>query len=260
MKVFVISEKMHAFPFSNHKRFYYALFVQVRLLSTRCDALHAIARHVGSVASWPGPASVTVQFVVECGVAHLREFGPPGPAQFANDTIFQGTHVHPEAVGWVGRLCPSPVFVPPRAPGVQAAMGRSHGSWQAKGCSRFEPGDLSGLQERSLRHVAALRRRRAVRIESAQSRRAFPGRRYLDLQGRLRGRIVSLRSTDANGAVAVLGRRHEEDRQGVHRLVRAEVGWDGGLIRIARLRLRDPGDQPMMREVVQRIQQKRSCA
>ena len=73
-----------------------------------------------------GPASVTVQFVVECGVAHLREFGPPGPAQFANDTIFQGTHVHPEAVGRVGRLCPSPVFVPPRAgrPGGNGAIPR----------------------------------------------------------------------------------------------------------------------------------------
>ena len=65
-------------------------------------------------------------------------------------------------------------------------------------------------------------------------------------------RIVSLRRTEATGAVAVLSRRHEVDRQVVHRLVLAEVDWGGGLILFARLRRREPGDQPKMKEVVQR--------
>jgi putative transposase len=227
------------------------------------EVLNAVSLHGGLVASWPGPASVTAKFAVECLVEHWREFGLPGYAQFDNDTIFQGTHAHPDAVGRVSRLCLSlgvvPVFVPPREPGFQAAMECYNGSWQAKVWSRFEHGDLSGLQDRSRRHVAALRRHRADRIESAPLRRAFPERWDLDLQTRLKGRIVYLRRTDATGAVEVLGRSLEVDRQWVHRLVRAEVDLDGGLIRFYRLRRREPGDQPMMREVAHRIKHKRFC-
>ena len=96
-------------------------------------------------------------------------------------------------------------------------------------------------------------------VGSAPSRRAFPERWRLDLQARLKGRIVYLRRTDATGAVEVLGRSFEVDRQWVHRLVRAEVDLDGGVIRFYRLRRREPGDQPMMREVVHRIKHKRFC-
>src|SRR5262245_27698289 len=227
------------------------------------EVLNAVSRHGGLVASWPGSASVTAKFVVACLVEHWREFGLPGYAQFDNDTIFQGTHAHPDAVGRVSRLCLSlgvvPVFVPPREPGFQAAMERYNVSWQAKVWSRFEHGDLGGLQDRSRRHVAALRRHRADRIESAPSRRAFPEGWRLDLQARLKGRIIYLRRTDAAGAVEVLGRRFEVDRQWVHRLVRAEVDLDGGLIRFYRLRRREPRDQPMLKEVVHRIKHKRFC-
>ena len=192
------------------------------------EVLNAVSLHGGLVASWPGPASVTAKFVVECLVEHWREFGRPGYAPCDHDPIFPGTHAPPDAVGRVSRLCLSlgvvPVFVPPRAPGFPAARARDNGSWQAKVWSRFEHGDLSGLPDRSRRPGTALRRPRADRIESAPSRRAFPERWVLDLQARLN---------------------------------RAEVDWDGGLIRFDRLRRREPRDQPMMREVVDRIKHKR---
>jgi hypothetical protein len=227
------------------------------------EVLNGISLHGGLVASWPVQASVTAKLVVECLAEHWREFGLPGYAQFDNDTIFQGTHAHPDAVGRVSRLCLGlgvvPVFVPPREPGFQATIERYNGSWQAKVWSRFEHDDLSGLQDLSRRHVAALRRHRADRIESAPSRRAFPMRWSLDLQARLKGRIVYLRRTDATGAVEVLGRNFEVDRQWVHRLIRAEVDLDGGLVRFYRLRRREPQDQPLMKEVVHRIKHKRFC-
>ena len=227
------------------------------------EVLNAVSLHGGLVASWPVQASVTAKLVVECLVERWREFGLPGYAQFDNDTIFQGTHAHPDAVGRVSRLCLGlgvvPVFVPPREPGFQAAIESYNGSWQAKVWSRFVHDDLSGLQGRSRRHVAALRRHRADRIESAPTRRAFPERWSLNLQAGLKGRMVYLRRTDATGAVEVLGRSFEVDRQWVHRLVRAEVDLDGGMIRFYRLRRREPGDQPVITEVAHRIKHKRFC-
>jgi hypothetical protein len=87
----------------------------------------------------------------------------------------------------------------------------------------------------------------------------FPEPWRLDLQARLKGRIVYLRRTDATGVVEVLGRSFEVDRQWVHRLVRAEVDFDSGMVRFYRLRRREPRDQPMMREVAHRIKYKRFC-
>jgi transposase-like protein len=227
------------------------------------EVLNAVSLHGGRAASWPVQASVTAKLAVGCLVAHWRAFGLPGYAQIDNDTIFQGTRAHPDAIGRVSRLCLGlgvvPVFVPPREPGFQAAIERYNGSWQAKVWSRFEHGDLGGLQDQSRRHVTALRRHRADRIESAPTRRAFPKRWRLDLQARLKGRIVYLRRTDATGAVEVLGRSFEVDRQWVHRLVRAEVDLDGGMVRFYRLRRREPGDQTLMSEVDHRIKAKRFC-
>lgn len=104
--------------------------------------------------------------------------------------------------------------------------------------------------------MAALRRHRADRIESAPPRRAVPKRWHLDLQARLRGRIISLRRTDASGRAEVLGRSVEVDVRRVHRLVRAEVDLKAGMIRFYRLRRREPGDQPLIREVTHRIKNK----
>jgi putative transposase len=224
------------------------------------EVLNAVSLHGGLVASWPRGESVTSKFVVACLVEHWRQFGLPRYAQFDNDTIFQGTHAHPDTGGRVSRLCLSlgvaPVFVPPREPGFQAAIEESNGSWQARVWARFEHADLDGRIDRSSRHVAALRRHRADRIESAPPRRAFPMRWRLDLQAPLRGRIMYVRRTDATGRAEVLGRSFEVDVRWVHRLVRAEVDLKAGTIRFYRLRRREPGDQPLIREVTHRIKHK----
>jgi hypothetical protein len=221
------------------------------------EVLNGVSLHGGLVASWPRGESVTATFVVECLVEHWREFGLPGYAQFDNDTIFQGPHNHPDVVGRVSRLCLGlgvvPVFVPPREPGFQAAIENYNGSWQAKVWGRFEHADLDALADRSRRHVAALRRHRADRIESAPQRDAFPRRWRRNLQARLQGRLVYLRRTDASGRAEVLGRSFEVDRHWAHRLIRAEVDLDGGTIRFYRLRRREPGDQPLLREPAHRI-------
>jgi hypothetical protein len=224
------------------------------------EVLNGISLHGGLVASWPRGESITAKFVVECLVEHWRQFGLPGYAQFDNDTVFQGPHVHPDVVGRVSRLCLGlgvvPVFVPPREPGFQAAIENYNGSWQARVWARFEHADLDGLTDRSDRHVAALRRHRADRIEAAPPRREFPERWRLNLQARLRGRMVYVRRTDAEGRAEVLGRAFEVDRTWAHRLVRAEVDLDAGRIRFYRLRRREPGDQPLLKEVVHRIPSK----
>lgn len=224
------------------------------------EVLNAIALHGGLVASWPRGESVTAKLVVDCLVEHWRQFGLPGYTQFDNDTVFQGPHVHPDVIGRVSRLCLGlgvvPVFVPPREPGFQAAIENYNGSWQAKVWGRFEHADLDALADRSGRHVAALRRHRADRIEAAPPRGAFPERWRLNLQARLKGRMVYLRRTDAEGRAEVLGRAFEVDRHWVHRLVRAEVDLDAGVIRFYRLRRREPGDQPLLKEVAHRIPSK----
>ena len=221
------------------------------------QVLNAVSLHGGLVASWPRGESVTAKFVVECLVEHWRQFGLPGYAQFDYDTVFQGPHVHPDVVGRVSRLCLGlgvvPVFVPPREPGFQAAIENYNGSWQAKVWGRFEHADLDALADRSRRHVAALRRQRADRIEAAPPRGAFPEHWRLNLQARLKGRMVFLRRTDAEGRAEVLGRAFDVDRHWAHRLVRAEVDLDAGKIRFYRLRRREPGDQPLLKEVVHRI-------
>jgi hypothetical protein len=224
------------------------------------EVLNGISLHGGLVASWPRGESVTAKFVVECLVEHWRQFGLPGYAQFDNDTIFQGPHIHPDVIGRVSRLCLGlgvvPVFVPPREPGFQAAIEQYNGSWQVRVWGRFEHADLDALADRSSRHVAALRRHRADRIEAAPPRGAFPRRWRLNLQARLKGRMVYVRRTDAEGRAEVLGRAFEVDRHWAQRLVRAEVDLDAGKIRFYRLRRREPGDQPLLKEVVHRIPSK----
>src|SRR5512144_3227823 len=225
------------------------------------EVLNAVSLHGGLVASWPRGESVTAKFVVECLVEHWREFGPPGYAQFDNDTIFQGPHTHPDVVGRVSRLCLSlgvvPVFVVPHEFGFQSMIENFNGTWQAKVWARFEHGSLPDLQGHSQRYVTALRRHRADRIESAPQRRAFPNRWRLNLQARPRGRIIYLRRTSAVGTVEVLGRSFEVDPHWLHRLVRVEVDLDGDRIRIYRLRRREPQDEPLLRELHHRIRKRR---
>jgi putative transposase len=225
------------------------------------EVLNGISLHGGLPASWPVEASVTAQVVVESLIEHWQAFGLPGYAQFDNDTIFQGTHAHPDVVGRVSRLCLSlgvaPVFVVPHEFGFQSTIENYNGTWQAKVWTRFQHGSLPDLEGRSQRYVTALRRHRADRIESAPRRRAFPKRWRLNLQSRPRGRIIYLRRTGAAGTVDVLGQSFEVDPHWLHRLVRVEVDLVGDTIRIYRLRRREPQDQPLLRELHHHIKKRR---
>jgi hypothetical protein len=225
------------------------------------EVLNGISLHGGLAGSWPVEASVTSKVVVESLIEHWRAFGLPGYAQFDNDTIFQGPHTHPDVVGRVSRLCLGlgvvPVFVVPHEFGFQSMIENYNGTWQAKVWARFEHGALPDLQGHSQRYVPALRRHRADRIESAPQRRAFPTEWRLNLQARLRGRIIYLRRTSAAGTVEVLGRSLEVDLHWLNRLVRVEVDLDADKIRIYRLRRREPQDQPLLKGLNHHIKRRR---
>jgi putative transposase len=225
------------------------------------EVLNGISLHGGLAASWPIEASVTAKIVVASLIEQWRAVGLPGYAQFDNDTIFQGTHAHPDVIGRVSRLCLSlgviPVFVVPREFGFQSAIENYNGTWQAKVWTRFEHGSLLDLQGHSQRYVTALRRHRSDRIELAPERLAFPKHWRLNLQSRPRGRIIYLRRTSAVGTVEVLGRSFEVDKHWLNRLVRVEVDLDENKLSIYRLRRREPQDQPLLRELPHRIKTKK---
>jgi putative transposase len=224
---------------------------------TEVEVFNGVSVHGGLVASWPTSPSVAAPFVAQCLVAHWQTFGLPAYAQFDNDPTFHGPHVHPDVVGRVSRVCLSlgvvPVFVPPRETGFQAAIEGYNGSWQTRVWSRFEHHDLAELRQRSDRHVGALRRHRAARIEAAPPRRPFPAGWELDLQAPLRGCLVYLRRTNGAGVVEVLGHSFLVDRSWVNRLVRVEVDLKAGRLRVYRLRRREPKDQPLLAEIRHRL-------
>jgi hypothetical protein len=122
-----------------------------------------------SARSTPGTAPV---------LEHWREFGLPAYAQFDNDTIFQGSHHGEDSLGRVIRIClqlgVTPVFAPPREPGLQAAIENFNGRWQAKVWSRFHHRSLGALQAQSRRYIRAYRQRAAVRIADAPGAVASP--------------------------------------------------------------------------------------
>jgi transposase len=215
------------------------------------EVLTKTGLHSGFVEAWP-MAGVTAKLAVEAILGHWRQTGLPAYAQFDNDTIFQGAHHHRDAVGRVTRLCLSlgvtPVFVPPREPGFQAAIEAFNGRWQAKVWSRFHYPSLKALRDQSTRYVAANRLRRAQRIDAAPARRSFPHEWTFDLQAHPKGRIIYLRRTGATGAVELLGHRFAVDPTWPHRLVRAEVDLEKA-IRFYALRRRNPADQPLLSEV-----------
>jgi hypothetical protein len=221
------------------------------------EVLNAVSLHGGLVGSWPHEGAVTAAWVVEALIEHWHSVGLPSYAQFDNDTIFTGPHTHPDTVGRVLRLCLGlgvvPVFVPPRETGFQAMIEGDNGLWQSKVWSRFTFTTPGEVRQQSDRFVAAVRARRAERIESAPSRRAFPTTWQLDLQCPPRGRIVFVRRTDAAGAVRLLERSYAVDPRWTNRLVRAELDLDAGKIRFYALRRKEPAVQPMLREMDHRL-------
>lgn len=220
------------------------------------DILNGVSLHGGLVGSWP-QSYTYARAVVECLIGHWREIGLPGYAQFDNDTRFQGPHNRPNVIGRVPRLCLQlgvvPVFVPPQETGFQASIESFNGRWQLKVWRRFHHESLQALQRQSAKYVAAYRQRLQARIDAAPARVAYPAKWRLDLQRKLSGRIVFLRRTTERGTVSLLKRSFEVDRHWVHRLVRAEVDLDAGLMRFFALRRREPEDQPLLRELVYEI-------
>jgi len=221
------------------------------------EVLNGVSLHGGLVASWPMAAPVTAALTVASLTEHWREVGLPGYAQFDNDMIFQGTHRYPDALGRIIRLCLSlgvvPVFVPPRETGFQAMIESYNGGWQARVWSRFQHADLVGLQERSRRHVQALRQHRAARVEAAPERRPFPAGWRLELKKRPRGQLIYLRRSSSLSEVRLLGRTWPLGQVWPNRLVRCEVDLDHDKLRVFTLRRKDPTSQPQILEVDYRL-------
>jgi putative transposase len=221
------------------------------------EVLNGVSLHGGLVVSWPIASPVTAEMTVQSLVAHWREVGLPGYAQFDNDMIFHGTHRYPDALGRVLRLCLSlgvvPVLVPPRETGFQAMIESYNGWWQAKVWSRFQQRDLEDLQGHSSKYVAAVRKQRAARIETAPDRRALPAGWKLDLKKRPKGRLVYLRRSNPQSEIALLGETWSLGQIWPSRLVRCEVDLDNDKIHFFTLRRKDPTSQPQILEVDYRL-------
>ena len=217
------------------------------------EVLTGVSLHGGLVAAWPTRAA-TSPFVVDALVGHWRAVGLPSFAQFDNDTRFLGTHGHPDVLGRVPRIClalgVTPVFAPIREPGFQAAIEGFNGLWQARVWKRSWHADERGLQDLSDRYVEAHRARRASRIENAPARRPFPAAMPASRPGPPSGRLIFIRRTTTAGRTDILGRSYLVDRAWPHRLVRAELDLDARMLRFHALRRREPGDQPLLAEVV----------
>jgi len=213
------------------------------------NILTGISLHGGLCAAWPAQ-TITAKFTVQCLQQHWRDVHLPGYAKFDNDTVFQGAHQWPDSFGRVTRMCLSlnviPVFVPPLSRGFQADIEAFNRRWQEANWSRFEHRDRDQLIAQSDRFVAAHRKRYAVRIEDAPTRRPFPKNWKLDLQQPLRGTVIYVRETNARGAVSLLGHTLDASPIWVHRLVRADVDLTRGCIRIHALRRRDPHNHMLL--------------
>lgn len=216
------------------------------------EVLTGVSLHGGLIACWPS-ASVTTERVREALVEHWRVWGLPAFAQFDNDTRFQGPHQHRDVIGTVARLCLSlgvtPVYAPPRETGFQAAIESLNNQWQQKVWDRFHHQDLAALIHRSDQYVAAVRRRRASRLEGAPVRYSFPPDWDLQMNACPNGRIIYLRRTDDVGQVNLLGHGFLVDRHWCHRLVRAELHLDHNRIQFHGLRRAEPNQQQLLNEV-----------
>jgi hypothetical protein len=213
--------------------------------------LNGISLHGGLVTSWPRYA-ITAELTASLLVEHWTQFGLPRYAQFDNGNIFVGSNRYPDVIGRVMRTClllgVVPVFTPPREPGFQAAIESLNGRWQAKVWSRFTRVTIVELLDHSDRYIAAARRQNALRIDRAPLRSPMPSDPVLDLQQHPSGTIIFIRRTDDFGRVSVLGHRFRIDPLWPHRLVRAEVDLDVGVIRFFALRRREPNAQPLLAE------------
>jgi hypothetical protein len=221
--------------------------------------LTGVSVHGGLIAVWPRIA-MTAAVTREALVEHWRAVGLPAYAQFDHDTRVQGPHQYPDTIGTVIRLCLSlgvvPVFAVPHEMGIQAAIESLNGRWQANVWARVQHPSLDALQAQSAKYVLASRQRAAARIEAAPPRRPFPALWRLQLRAPVKGRMIYLRRTNAQGGVALLGHTFKVAPLWSHRLVRCEVDIDAAIIRFYALRRREPDWQPLLREVPYRLSQR----
>jgi len=187
---------------------------------------------------------------VLCLRRRWKRDGLPDYAQFDNDTVFQGAHQFPNAVGRISRLCLQlaviPVFAPPLEHGMQNTIESFNGLWQAKVWQRHRMRSVRELQRRSDEYIAARRLRTQALAEAAPRRRPMPARFKLNLHAPLRGLMIFIRRTDETGHVDMLGQRFAVSPNWPHRLVRCEVDFDHHCIRFFGLRRRAPTEQPLL--------------
>ena len=214
--------------------------------------LTGISLHGALADAWvmaPRSATATVAALR----ARWQACGLPAYAQFDNDAVFQGPHQFADTVGRVSRLClalgVTPVFAPPREPGLQNAIEGFNALWQSKVWRRHRCRHLAALVSVSATYIAAHRNKTAHRRDSAPPRRPFPKRFTLDRPAALTGSIVFIRRSDEHGTVHLLGRAYPVDKTWPHRLVRCEVSFTHRRIRFYALRRREPDDQPLLHEI-----------
>jgi hypothetical protein len=221
------------------------------------EVLNVVSLYGGLPGSWPR-SRILSKTVVLAMLRHWRAFGLPVYAQFDNDNVFQGAHHIRDVIGRVSRTCLmlgiTPVFVPPRETGFQAAIENLNGRWQSKVWARFHFGRSRGaLLSQSAKFVRALRRRSAQRITSAPPRVPFPEDWQGTLQGVTPGRIIYVRRTNDRGQVQILGHTFDVASNWPHRLIRAEVDLEQDCIRFYALRRRAPDHQPLLKTITHRI-------
>ena len=224
------------------------------------EVLTGLALHASLPDAWPDDG-VTAARVVTALQARWRTLGLPAFAQFDNDTCFQGPHQFPDVVGRVPRLCLQlglvPVFTPLNDPSFQAALENFNGRWQVKVWHRFHHPSLPALQARSAGYITAARERGAARATEAPPRQPFPRGWQFNSTVPPCGPVIFLRRTDGQGGITLLGHTFSVGSSWPHRLVRAEVTLPGGPIRFFALRRRDPGTQPLLREVPYELPERR---
>ena len=213
------------------------------------SVLTGISLHAAFTAAWIMPRP-SAKATVDALLAHWREHGLPGYAQFDNDTIFQGAHQFADTVGRVSRLCLAlrvvPVFAPPREPGFQNPIEGFNALWQTKVWQRHHCRNVAALETVSARYILAHRAKTAVRREAAPQRRRFPARFTFDLRAPLAGTMIFIRRSTEHGDVNLLGHNFRIAENWLHRLVRCEVDFTRQHIRFHALRRREPADQPLL--------------
>ncbi len=214
--------------------------------------LNGTSLHGGLVDSWPlQQAKATL--VLNGLVKRWQRDGLPAYAQFDNGTQFQGAHQFADSIGRVSRLClalgVTPVFAPPREPGLQNAIEGYNGLWLAKVWQRWQVRDFAHLEALSVAYVEAHRARSRARQDAAPERRTFPKEFTLNLHAKPQGTIIYVRRTSEQGHVQLLGRTFDVCSHWPHRLVRCEVNLTEEHIRFHALRRREPADQPLLREI-----------